>query len=71
MTRGYDLIYSAGLYDYIPDAKDGVGGAPQLTRMLFSLLNPGGRLLVGNYLKPSTTSRHQAPPHVTKHTSGR
>jgi extracellular factor (EF) 3-hydroxypalmitic acid methyl ester biosynthesis protein len=60
LSPGYDLIYSAGLYDYLPDAADGVGGAPQLTRVLFSLLNPGGLLLVGNYLKPTPTSGHQA-----------
>lgn len=57
----YDLIYSAGLYDYIPDGQDGRGGASALTAVLFSLLKPGGHLLVGNYLYPSPTSRHQ--PH--------
>jgi SAM-dependent methyltransferase len=62
LTPGYDLIYSAGLYDYIPDATSGAGGAPQLTRVLFSLLNPSGLLLVGNYLTPTPTSGHQ--PHV-------
>ena len=60
LTGGYDLIYSAGLYDYIPGAVDGVGGAPQLTQVLFSLLTPGGVLLVGNYLKPTPASAHQA-----------
>jgi SAM-dependent methyltransferase len=57
----YDLIYSAGLYDYLPDGRDGRGGVTALTAVLFSLLRPGGRLLVGNYLRPSPTSRHQ--PH--------
>jgi SAM-dependent methyltransferase len=57
----YDLIYSAGLYDYLPDGQNGRGGVTALTSVLFSLLKPGGRLLVGNYLRPSPTSRHQ--PH--------
>jgi extracellular factor (EF) 3-hydroxypalmitic acid methyl ester biosynthesis protein len=39
----FDLIYAAGLYDYLsqPIAK-------KLTRQLFGLLRPGGRLLIGN-----------------------
>jgi SAM-dependent methyltransferase len=57
----YDLIYSAGLYDYLPDGQNGRGGVTALTAKMFSLLKPGGRLLVGNYLRPSPTSRHQ--PH--------
>lgn len=61
LLPGYDLIYSAGLYDYIPDGGDGHGGAGALTAVLFSLLKPGGLLLVGNYLRPSPGSRHQ--PH--------
>jgi extracellular factor (EF) 3-hydroxypalmitic acid methyl ester biosynthesis protein len=40
----FDLIYSAGLYDYLDPA---VGEA--LTTHLFALLNPGGRLVVGNF----------------------
>jgi SAM-dependent methyltransferase len=59
LSGGYDLIYSAGLYDYLPDGSGGSGGASELTRVLFSLLNPGGLLLVGNYLKPTPTSGHQ------------
>jgi hypothetical protein len=61
LQPGYDLIYSAGLYDYIPGAQDRRGGVTALTAVLFGLLNPGGHLLVGNYLSPSPTSRHQ--PH--------
>jgi extracellular factor (EF) 3-hydroxypalmitic acid methyl ester biosynthesis protein len=41
----FDLIYAAGLYDYL-DAKT----ASRLTSRLFNLLNPGGRLLLGNFL---------------------
>lgn len=59
LSGGYDRIYSADLYDYHPDGSGGAGGAPALTRVLFSLLNPGGLLLVGNYLKPTPTSGHQ------------
>jgi SAM-dependent methyltransferase len=38
-----DLVYSAGLYDYLPDAI-----ARRLTRRLYSMLKPGGKLFIGN-----------------------
>jgi SAM-dependent methyltransferase len=38
-----DLIYSAGLYDYLPQPL-----AARLTRRLYSMLAPGGRLFIGN-----------------------
>ncbi len=41
----FDLIYSAGLYDYLPDAL-----ARRLTQRLLGLLRPGGRLLVANFV---------------------
>ena len=41
----FDLIYSAGLYDYLPD-----GLARHLTRRLLAMLRPGGRLLVANFV---------------------
>jgi extracellular factor (EF) 3-hydroxypalmitic acid methyl ester biosynthesis protein len=44
----FDLIYSAGLYDYLPDAI-----ASLLTAQLVSMLKPGGRLLVANFLQSS------------------
>jgi extracellular factor (EF) 3-hydroxypalmitic acid methyl ester biosynthesis protein len=39
----FDLVYSAGLYDYLTDIV-----ARKLTALLYSRLRPGGRLLVGN-----------------------
>lgn len=42
---GFDFVYSMGAYDYLPDAR-----AQELTGLLFSLLNPGGRLLFTNFL---------------------
>jgi extracellular factor (EF) 3-hydroxypalmitic acid methyl ester biosynthesis protein len=48
---GFDLIYSAGLYDYLPDAL-----ARRLTRRLLAMLRPGGRLLVANFV-PGGTGR--------------
>ncbi|MFB5265358.1 class I SAM-dependent methyltransferase [Paenibacillus enshidis] len=46
----FDFIYTAGLYDYLPESL-----AKKLTSNLFNLLNPGGRLLIANYL-PDTPS---------------
>ncbi|KAB7643917.1 class I SAM-dependent methyltransferase [Polymorphobacter fuscus] len=40
----FDLIYAAGLYDYLPEPI-----ARNLTERLFAMLNDGGRLLIGNY----------------------
>lgn len=40
----FDLIYAAGLYDYLDDQL-----AQYITARLFELLRPGGRLLIGNY----------------------
>jgi hypothetical protein len=46
-----DLVYSAGLYDYLPDPI-----AAALTRFLYGCLRPSGRLLVGNLVEtPDTT----------------
>jgi extracellular factor (EF) 3-hydroxypalmitic acid methyl ester biosynthesis protein len=46
-----DLVYSAGLYDYLPDLV-----AQRLTSVLYSRLRPGGRLLLGNMVEtPDTT----------------
>jgi extracellular factor (EF) 3-hydroxypalmitic acid methyl ester biosynthesis protein len=49
--KDIDLIYSAGLYDYLSDPV-----ATRLTQILHSLLRDGGRLLVGNLLEsPDST----------------
>jgi extracellular factor (EF) 3-hydroxypalmitic acid methyl ester biosynthesis protein len=39
-----DFVYSAGLYDYLAESV-----AARLTRLLFGMLRPGGRLLVANF----------------------
>lgn len=41
----FDFIYAAGLYDYLEDRIAG-----RLTEKMFSMLKPGGRLLIANYL---------------------
>ncbi len=46
----YDLIYSAGLYDYImtfPGRSE--KGTIALTKNLFALVKPGGSLVIGNF----------------------
>ena len=40
----FDLIYAAGLFDYLEDAV-----AKGVTQKLFTMLRPNGRLLIGNY----------------------
>jgi extracellular factor (EF) 3-hydroxypalmitic acid methyl ester biosynthesis protein len=46
-----DLIYSAGLVDYLPDAV-----AVRLTQLAYSKLRPGGRLLLGNLIEAADTT---------------
>jgi extracellular factor (EF) 3-hydroxypalmitic acid methyl ester biosynthesis protein len=41
----FDLIYSAGLYDYLPEVL-----ARRLTSRLLQMLRPGGRLLLANFV---------------------
>ena len=41
----FDLIYATGLYDYLLDRV-----AQKLTRTLFRRLEPGGSLLIANFL---------------------
>ena len=42
----FDLIYAAGLYDYLPDPI-----ARRLTSVLSSRLSPGGELVIGNFVR--------------------
>ena len=42
---GFDLVYAAGLYDYLTEPV-----AKRLCEILFGMLNPGGRLLIANFL---------------------
>ena len=42
--QGLHLAYAAGLYDYLADRV-----AAKLTRLMFDMLAPGGRLLVANF----------------------
>lgn len=42
--QGLHLAYAAGLYDYLADRV-----AVKLTRLMFDMLAPGGRLLVANF----------------------
>ena len=47
----FDVVYSAGMYNYLPDAL-----AWRLTSFLFELLNPGGTLMVANFV-PTNANR--------------
>ncbi len=48
---GVDLVYSTGLYDYLPDPV-----AQRLTQRLHALLRAGGRMLLGNMVEaPDST----------------
>jgi len=40
-----DLIYASGLFDYLPDSL-----AARLTRSLFGMLGPGGRVVIANFV---------------------
>ena len=43
-----DLVYAAGLFDYLPDSL-----ARRLTRRMFEMLRPDGRLLLANFAPDS------------------
>jgi extracellular factor (EF) 3-hydroxypalmitic acid methyl ester biosynthesis protein len=48
--HAFDLVYSAGLYDYIwTDPQHNDKGAVALTKHLFHLVKPGGSLVIGNF----------------------
>jgi hypothetical protein len=44
VLKDVDLIYSVGLFDYLPATV-----ARALTKKLYTMLTPGGRLLIGNF----------------------
>jgi SAM-dependent methyltransferase len=49
-SKRFDMIYSAGLYDYIQTFPlDDSKGTVALTKNLFNLLKPGGSLIIGNF----------------------
>lgn len=48
---GFDFVYAAGLYDYLATPL-----AQRLTEKLFAMLNPGGHLLLANYLPDIVTA---------------
>jgi extracellular factor (EF) 3-hydroxypalmitic acid methyl ester biosynthesis protein len=53
--HAFDLVYSAGLYDYIwTDPQHNDKGAVALTKHLFHLVKPGGSLIIGNF-SPNNT----------------
>jgi extracellular factor (EF) 3-hydroxypalmitic acid methyl ester biosynthesis protein len=47
----FDLVYSPGLYDYLDQPM-----ARRLSRTLFSMLKPGGTLLLANFLKETSVA---------------
>lgn len=51
VLEGIDLVYSAGLLDYLPDRV-----AEALLHRVYSLLRPGGRLLIGNLRRDPITA---------------
>jgi extracellular factor (EF) 3-hydroxypalmitic acid methyl ester biosynthesis protein len=46
-----DLVYSAGLYDYLPTHV-----AARLTHQVYAMLAPGGRFLLGNLVEAADTT---------------
>jgi hypothetical protein len=48
--NNYDLVYSAGLFDYILTFEESPHkGTTGLTKKLFDLVKPGGSLVIGNF----------------------
>ncbi|GLV53342.1 methyltransferase [Dictyobacter sp. S3.2.2.5] len=45
VLNGFDFVYAAGLYDYLA-----LPVAQRLTAQLFRMLNPGGRILLANFM---------------------
>ncbi|MGB5217952.1 MAG: hypothetical protein WBN66_06605 [Smithella sp.] len=54
--KDYNLIYSAGLYDYIKTFQDDpTKGTIALTKHVFELLQPDGALVIGNFSSDTPT----------------
>ncbi|KZZ45323.1 hypothetical protein A3758_14440 [Oleiphilus sp. HI0118] len=51
LSNGFDMVYSAGLYDYLPGPI-----AKSLTKILSKALKPNGQLIIGNF-HPSSSTR--------------
>jgi len=47
--NNYNLVYTAGLYDYIINFETSAKGCKALTKFLFEKVAPGGKLVIGNY----------------------
>lgn len=48
--NSFDLVYSAGLYDYIrTHSHNDQKGAVALTKQLYNFVKPGGSLVIGNF----------------------
>lgn len=45
----FDLVYSAGLFDYIQHFENNAKGTKGLTSFLFSKVKSGGKLVIGNF----------------------
>ncbi len=55
----YDLVYVRGLYNYISTHHSNPSrGVTGLTSVLFDLVKPGGRLVIGNCLTPGAANPH-------------
>lgn len=61
-NESYDLVYSMGLYDYLAHHPGHqASGTIGLTRTLFDLVKPGGRLVIGNFLEQAPLNTHTFP----------
>ena len=62
----YDLVYTSGLYDYVRyEPQTLLRGTTGLTNRLFSLVKPGGELLIGNFRLPGVVNNPHRPHHRT------
>jgi cyclopropane fatty-acyl-phospholipid synthase-like methyltransferase len=52
-SEKYDLIYSAGLFDYLDNLTSAA-----LIRKFFNMLNPEGYIIIGNFTKDNMTKAY-------------